>query len=120
MTEATPGRFIEDRIPLEGIEETFAELVELYGGEVTASRDREREFTLPLLRGQASGGAVECTISWADDTVTITCDRLKRAQFQHRLVPGTCALERRPGLAPPAREFGNNTPPARESALIKG
>ena len=75
MTEATPGRFIEDRIPLEGIEETFAELVELYGGEVTASRDREREFTLPLRRGQASGGAVECTISWADDTVTITCDR---------------------------------------------
>lgn len=75
MTEATPGRFIEDRIPLEGIEETFAELVELYGGEVTASRDGEREFTLPLRRGQASGGAVECTISWADDTVTITCDR---------------------------------------------
>lgn len=75
MTEATPGRFTEDRIPLEGIEESFAELVELYGGEVTATRDGEREFVLPLRRGQASGGGVECTISWADQAVTITCDR---------------------------------------------
>jgi hypothetical protein len=75
MTEATPGRFTEDRIPLDGIEESFAELVELYGGDVTASRLREREFTLPLRRGQAAGGGVECTISWADDTVTITCNR---------------------------------------------
>lgn len=77
MTEAaTPAaRFTEDRIPLDGIEETFAELVELYGGEVTASRLGERDFTLPLRRGQASGGAIECTIAWADDTVTITCNR---------------------------------------------
>ncbi len=75
MTEATPGRFVEDRIPLDGIEESFEELVELYGGEITATREREREFTLPLRRGQASGGGVECTISGAEDTVTITCDR---------------------------------------------
>lgn len=75
MTEATPGRFTEDRIPLDGIEESFAELVELYGGDVTATRLGEREFTLPLRRGQATGGGVECTISWADDTVTITCNR---------------------------------------------
>lgn len=75
MTEATPGQFTEDRIPLDGIEESFAELVELYGGDITATRDHEREFTLPLRRGQASGGGVECTISWADDTVTITCNR---------------------------------------------
>lgn len=75
MTEATPGRFTEDRIPLDGIEESFAELVELYGGEVTASRLGERDFTLPLRRGLASGGGVECTISWADDTVTVICNR---------------------------------------------
>ncbi|HEU4889543.1 MAG TPA: hypothetical protein VFV49_16780 [Thermoanaerobaculia bacterium] len=80
MSEATPGRFTEDRIPLDGIEESFAELVELYGGDVTASRLNERDFTLPLRRGQASGGGVECTIAWApseadDGTVTITCNR---------------------------------------------
>jgi len=76
MTEAaTPVQFTEDRIPLDGIEETFAELVELYGGDVTASRLGERDFTLPLRRGQASGGGVECTIKWADQTVTVTCNR---------------------------------------------
>jgi hypothetical protein len=81
MTETTPAaRFTEDRIPLDGIEESFAELVELYGGEVTASRLNERDFTLPLRRAQASGGAVECTIAWMqsetdDGTVTITCTR---------------------------------------------
>lgn len=81
MTEATPAaRFTEDRIPLDGIEEAFAELVELYGGDVTASRENERDFTLPLRRAQASGGGVECTIAWAasetdNGTVTITCTR---------------------------------------------
>jgi hypothetical protein len=71
---------IEDRIPFEGIGETIDELVELYGGDVTATREQEREFTLPLRRGVASGGAVECTLSWAPDdardaTVKLTCDR---------------------------------------------
>jgi hypothetical protein len=72
----TPVRFTEDRIPLEGIEETFAELVDLYGGEVTGSRNGERDFTLPLRRGMATGGGVGCTISWVGDgTVTLTCNR---------------------------------------------
>lgn len=75
MSEETPVRFTEDRIPLDGIEESFAELVELYGGEVTASRLNERDFTLPLRRGQATGGGVDCTIAWADHTVTITSNR---------------------------------------------
>lgn len=77
MTETSPVRFTEDRIPLDGIETAFAELVELYGGEVTASRLGERDFALPLRRGQASGGGVECTISWAagEGAVTITCNR---------------------------------------------
>ncbi|HEX2059711.1 MAG TPA: hypothetical protein VHK90_03140 [Thermoanaerobaculia bacterium] len=69
-------QFTEDRVPLDGIEETFGELVEIYGGDVTATRAGERDFTLPLRRGVASGGAVECTISWAvTDSVTITCNR---------------------------------------------
>lgn len=76
----TPVRFTEDRIPLDGIEESFAELVDLYGGEVTASRLSERDFTLPLRRAMASGGGVECTVTWApgetgDGTVTLTCNR---------------------------------------------
>ena len=75
----TPVRFTEDRIPLDGIEESFAELVDLYGGEVTASRLGERDFTLPLRRAMATGGAVECTIVWAagedGGTVTLTCNR---------------------------------------------
>ena len=70
----------EDRVPFEGIEETIDELVELYGGDVKAERERARDFTLPLRRGVASGGAVECTISWApnderDATVTLICNR---------------------------------------------
>jgi hypothetical protein len=75
MSENTPVRFTEDRIPLDGIETNFSELVELYGGDVTASSLGERDFTLPLRRGLASGGGVECTIAWGDETVTITCNR---------------------------------------------
>ncbi len=62
---------IEDGVPLEGIEESFRELVEVYGGTVK----NLNEFTLPLRRGVPSSGSVECTISWADDTVTLTANR---------------------------------------------
>jgi hypothetical protein len=80
MSETPAVRFTEDRIPLDGIETTFAELVELYGGEVIASRLGERDFTLPLRRGVATGGTVECTITWApgeagDGMVTVSSNR---------------------------------------------
>lgn len=70
----------EDRIPFEGIEETIEELVDLYGGELTSEGDRRRQFVLPLRRGMATAGAVECTLSWAPDdaveaTVILSCDR---------------------------------------------
>lgn len=79
MTEPKPVELTEDRIPFDGIEETIDELVEMYGGDVTARRDQARDFTLPLRRG-ASGGAVELTVSWAPDderdaTVTLLCNR---------------------------------------------
>lgn len=79
-TAAAPVALTEDRVPFAGIEETIEELVDLYGGAITATRERVREFTLPLRRGMASGGAVECTISWAPDdateaTVTLVCNR---------------------------------------------
>ena len=79
--------FTEDRVPYDGIEEAFAELVELYGGAVTASRLRARDFTLPVRRGLSGGGAVECSITWTPEedpeitppertaVVTVTCNR---------------------------------------------
>lgn len=79
-TDSRPVEFTEDRIPIEGIEETISELIELYGGELTASREKQRQFTLPLRRGVAVAGGVECTVSWAasegsDATVTLVCNR---------------------------------------------
>ena len=70
----------EDRIPANGIEETVEELIELYGGELQSSGDKERRFVLPLRRGIPVAGGIECTVSWAPDTsdgtsVTIVCDR---------------------------------------------
>lgn len=66
----------EDRVPLSGIADSIRELVDLYGGTITASREQQRDFTLPLRRGIASSGAVECTLAWGDDnTVTLSCNR---------------------------------------------
>lgn len=75
-----PVQFTEDRIPREGIEETITDLAELYGGEVTDSRENERRLILPLRRGIAAAGGVECTVSWAageagDAVVTLVCNR---------------------------------------------
>jgi hypothetical protein len=79
-TASRPVQFTEDRIPREGIEETVSDLVDLYGGEVTASEGNETHFTLPLRRGIAAAGGVECTVSWApseadDLVVTLVCNR---------------------------------------------
>jgi hypothetical protein len=74
----TPVELTEDRIPREGIEETIAELVDLYGGEMKDERDNARDFVLPLRRGVATAGGVECTVSWAAEqqtTVTLVCNR---------------------------------------------
>lgn len=70
------AEFTEDRVPLEGIETSIEELVEMYGGEIHDVRDGARDFTLPLRRGLATGGAIECTVSWAGDgTVTLQSNR---------------------------------------------
>lgn len=70
----------EEGVPFAGIEESIAELVELYGGEITATREHARDFTLPLRRGVAASGGVECAISWAQTNeaeakVTLTANR---------------------------------------------
>lgn len=72
--------FTEDRIPLEGIEETIEELVDLYGGSIEAAKEQLREINLPLRRGVAQGGAVQCTITWTESepgegSVTLVADR---------------------------------------------
>lgn len=78
--EGKPVTFTEDRIPVDGIEEAVPELVDLYGGELKESAERQRRFVLPLRRGVATGGGIECTLSWTEAVegeavVTLTCDR---------------------------------------------
>lgn len=80
MSEQRPVEFTEDRIPAEGLGESADALVELFGGEVKAARENGRDFLLPLRRGVASAGAVECTLSWTaqgngEATVTLVCNR---------------------------------------------
>jgi len=74
--DSRPVSFTEERVPVVGIEEGIEELVGLYGGEVTSRDAAQRVFTLPLRRGVAASGGVECRLSWsADGEVTMTCDR---------------------------------------------
>lgn len=87
----SPVEFTEDRVPHRGIEEAIAELVELYGGELTDSTARRRRFVLPLRRGVPSGGGVECTLTWSLDegdeaTLTLTCDRATDAPKAQRVL----------------------------------
>ena len=92
MTEGQGVQLIEDRVPVEGIEAAIEELVDLYGGEIKASRAQERDFILPLRRGVASSGGVECTLSWAPDdaqnaTVRLACNRdVDAPKFQRVLM----------------------------------
>lgn len=96
MAEARPVEFTEDRIPADGIEQTISELVDLYGGEMKAQRLHEREFVLPLRRGVAASGGIQCTVSWAtgeanEATVRLVCDRevdAPKAQRVAMLVAG--------------------------------
>jgi hypothetical protein len=72
--------FTEDRIPSNGIETAIDDLVELYGGESQSSSAGERRFVLPLRRGVAVAGGVECTVTWTvseagEATVTLVADR---------------------------------------------
>jgi hypothetical protein len=80
MSATAPVEFVEDRVPHAGIEGSIAELVELYGGEITGSDANLRRFTLPLRRGVATAGGVGCTLTWSQDddaeaTLTLSCDR---------------------------------------------
>lgn len=67
--------FTEDRVPTANIEQNITELVELYGGEVKAERANARDVILPLRRGVATAGAVECSVTWSEETVTVATNR---------------------------------------------
>jgi len=70
----------EDRIPRAGLEETIEELVGVYGGEIHERGSAKRAFVLPLRRGAAGAGGIDCSITWTEGdgnetAVTLTCDR---------------------------------------------
>jgi hypothetical protein len=73
------SEFVEDRIPVAGIEQTARDLVELYGGSVSTASQGQLGFVLPLRRGIAAAGGVACTLSWTGEgeeaTATLSCDR---------------------------------------------
>jgi hypothetical protein len=82
MTEIETAKpeLSEDRVPLDGVVETVHELVDLYGGSITAEGDNPTVFVLPLRRGNAAAGGVECILTWEADeagqgTLTLLCNR---------------------------------------------
>lgn len=60
-------RYVEERVPLDGIAETAEEVITAYGGEITAQSDEGRTFSLPRRRGVAASGAVQCELTWEHD-----------------------------------------------------
>ena len=76
MSEEQPVSFTEESVPIAGIDDGIDEMIDLYGGESVERNANERRFKLPLRRGVATGGGVECRLSWSDaGEVTMTCDR---------------------------------------------
>jgi hypothetical protein len=72
--------FIEDSVPLQGIEQTAEELIHMYGGVVRSAEDQRIDFDLPVRRGVAASGTIPCTLTWQGDTdsegtVRITAER---------------------------------------------
>jgi hypothetical protein len=71
-----PVSFTEESVPLDGIDDGIDEMIDLYGGESVERNANERRFTLPLRRGVATSGGVECRLSWSGaGELTMTCDR---------------------------------------------
>jgi len=66
--EAEHIEWVQEKVPLGGIEKTAGELIEMYGGEVSASNGDEITFQLPRRRGVAASGAIDCRLSWSGDT----------------------------------------------------
>lgn len=54
----------EDDVPLDGVEETAGDWIELFAGRVQSTVDGRLDFTLPRRRGVAASGAVKCFLEW--------------------------------------------------------
>jgi hypothetical protein len=83
-----PVELAEDGVPLDHIEKSVQELVELYGGQIVERRESAIQFSLPLRRAVASAGTISCTVSWtSDDRVKLICDRnVDAPRFQRILL----------------------------------
>lgn len=87
-----PVTFTEEDVPAEGIETAIQELVELFGGRISEQSEGRRSFVLPLRRGVAAGGGVQCTVTWTPGaeggaTVALTSDRdVDAPRFQRILL----------------------------------
>lgn len=75
MAEESRLSFAEENVPLENIDAHVDELIELYGGELLEAKESSRRFVLPLRRGIAPSGGVECSVVWEGGRVALTCDR---------------------------------------------
>ncbi|HVT03737.1 MAG TPA: hypothetical protein VHL58_10240 [Thermoanaerobaculia bacterium] len=64
--ESDQFEWVEEQIPLQGIEKTAVELIEMYGGEISSSSSDEITFFLPRRRGVAASGSIDCRLSWGD------------------------------------------------------
>lgn len=64
MTDQKLVTFRESEVPLEGVDETVEEVVELYGGRVEQRTGNSMIFTLPGRRGVSGAPGFECTVRW--------------------------------------------------------
>jgi hypothetical protein len=67
MTGESRVEFVEDGVPLEGIDQAASDLIRLYGGDVRSSAGNRIEFDLPARRGVAASGRIGCTMTWESD-----------------------------------------------------
>lgn len=96
MTAQADGiSYREEGVPLEGMESTASEVVELYGGRVTSREPGALRFQLPRRRGADSSGSVACVLEWGEGetgTVTLSAEHeidASRPQRIALLVAGT-------------------------------
>ena len=74
-----PSTFTEERVPLEGIDEAIASVASASGGHLVSSRQGNATVMLPLRRGAAGLGMMQCQVTWPADTeegtVTVTAEQ---------------------------------------------
>jgi len=87
---STSYRIEESGVPLRDIADTLEDLVELYGGEIVGREPDEVRFSVPLRRGVAAAGSIDCQVGWRYDegesgTVFLESEDAVRASRPARL-----------------------------------